>query len=106
MKLTLEQLKKEGVCYKQEALFVRLFGNEVNVTQTACVLYAHRFDWGWAGVHLLNMTRFRQFHQEHKKAYAAYENSPHLDYKDRWDVYQRTRARAFARAYNLKVSRE
>lgn len=45
--LTLATLKSKGACVEQVALFRKMFGKSVQITEALCVEHASAFSWGW-----------------------------------------------------------
>ena len=80
--LTLAQLK--GTCAQQRALFRKLFGTSVEVTEALAVEHADSFDWTWAANKLLSAPA----RAEYEKVRAA-----------AWAEYDKVRAAAWARSY-------
>ena len=54
MKITSELLKSKGACLESIALFVKLGGNKLELTEELCIEHASKFDWCWAARHLLS----------------------------------------------------
>jgi len=52
--ITLAQLNKAGACEAQTALFQKLFGKSVALTEALAVKHAQDFAFGWAARHLLS----------------------------------------------------
>ena len=71
--LTLATLKKKGACKEQVALFRKMFGKSVEITEVLCAEHAAVFSWGWAAENLLTAPA--------------------------WAEYQRVTAATWARAY-------
>lgn len=46
--ISLRQLKRLGACKEKAALFKKLFGNKVEVTEEMCIKHARDFDFAWA----------------------------------------------------------
>ena len=73
--LTLATLKKAGACSDQVALFRKLFGESVEVTDSLCVEHAEEFSWGWAAGNLLTAPAWTEYDRATGAAFArAYIN--------------------------------
>ena len=51
--LTLATLKSKGTCVEQVALFRKMFGKSVQITEALCVEHVSAFSWNWAAENLL-----------------------------------------------------
>lgn len=51
--LTLATIKSNGACASQVALFRKMFGKSVDITEALCVEHAAAFSWNWAAENLL-----------------------------------------------------
>lgn len=52
--ITVEMLRDEGACDGQVEDFIRLFGDQVEVTEGTAIEHAAVFDWSWAADTLLH----------------------------------------------------
>jgi hypothetical protein len=60
MKITYRQLCLAGACNSQTALFKRLFGASVEVTEELCITHPE-FDFEWASRHLLTIKQRAEY---------------------------------------------
>jgi hypothetical protein len=106
MILTLATLKEKCACADQCALFRSKFGQSVDVTRELCVSVAGKFDFHWAASNLLTAPALADYERATAQARADYlrARAPALALYPRcrriWADYKRTRATAFADAYN------
>ena len=70
MKITLAQLRKLGACPDEVAIFEKLFGESVEVTEALCVKHAEKFDWDWAAKRLLTKTQLDEYERIEAQAFA------------------------------------
>ena len=91
--LTLATLKSKGACAPKVALFRKMFGKSVQITEALCVEHASAFSWKWAAENLLTASA--------QDAYEAAWVSAQDAYEAAWvqDAYEAARASAWARAY-------
>jgi hypothetical protein len=52
--ITLQTLKDKGACADQVALFAKRFGEQAEVTGSACIAVAPLFNWDWAAQNMLS----------------------------------------------------
>ena len=71
--LTLTALKKKGACSEQVALFRKMFGRSVEITEALCVEHASVFSWGWAARNLLMAPAWAEYDRVTAPARAEYE---------------------------------
>ena len=93
--LTLATLKKKGACKEQVALFRKMFGRSVEITEALCVEHAAVFSWGWAAENLLTAPAWAK----HERVTAAALAECHRVTAPAWAEYDRVTAAAWARAY-------
>ena len=73
--LTLATLKKKGACSDQRALFRKMFGKSVEITEALCVERAAAFNWVWAAENLLTAPAEAEYKRVTAQAWArAYIN--------------------------------
>lgn len=82
--LTLATLREKGACKEQVAIFRKMSGARVEITEAWCVEHAGVFSWKWAAEKLLSTP-----------ARKAYREAVALARKS----YDEARALAWARAY-------
>jgi cell division septum initiation protein DivIVA len=115
--LTLATLKKKDACTDQLALFRKMFGESVEITEALCAEHAGMFSWNWAANHLLTAPALAEYERVKAQAWAEYERvtapalaeyqrvtAPALAEYQRvrapaWAEYERVKAQAWARAY-------
>jgi cell division septum initiation protein DivIVA len=115
--LTLATLKKKGACKEQVALFRKMFGKSVEITEALCVEHAAVFSWGWAAENLLKAAALAEYERVTAPARAEYERvtaaaraeyervkaAARAEYErvkaPAWAEYQRVTAATWARAY-------
>jgi hypothetical protein len=68
--LTLATLKKKGACSEQVALFRKMFGRSVEITEALCVEHASVFSWGWAARNLLTAPACAEYDRVTAAAWA------------------------------------
>ena len=68
--LTLTTLKKKGACSEQVALFRKMFGRSVEITEALCVEHASVFSWGWAARNLLTAPALAEYLRATAPAWA------------------------------------
>ena len=116
MIIKLAMLKRLDVCSDQVALFKKHFGEQVEVTEAACLAHAQEFNWDWAARHLLfgparkayikaTASAWRAYNKALASAWKAYVEATAFVWKDCVEVtasakktYDEARALAFARA--------
>jgi len=129
MKLSLKTLQEKQACQDQVELFEKLFGQESEVTEEACLSVVDKFDWDWAAHHLLASAAWAKYYRAAELAWwAEYlretkypldstgrmiirgDHAYPLDTHRYWRLsnmkrtYYRAAARAFARAYNSDLN--
>jgi hypothetical protein len=104
--LTLTTLKKKGACKEQVALFRKMFGRSVEITEALCVEHAAVFSWGWAAQNLLTAPAWAECERVTAPALAEYQRVRAAALTEYQRVraaalaeYQRVTAPAWARAY-------
>ena len=85
--LNVAALKYKKACPEQLNLFISKYGEMVNITVKECIKEHDKFAWVWASVMLLTAPA--------KQIYN----------KERFEFTSKTRARAFALAYNSKENK-
>jgi hypothetical protein len=70
--LTLQTLKDVGACTEQLLLFNQLFGESVEISESACILVADKFDWNWAANKLLSASAWQAYDEAKASAGEAY----------------------------------
>ena len=93
--LTLATLKAKGACSEQVALFRRLFGKQVEVTETLCIEHARAFSWSWGACNLLSAQASDAYHEAIQQASDAFDAA----IQPARDAYHTAQALAFASAY-------
>ena len=68
--LTLATLKSKGACVEQVALFRKMFGKSVQITEALCVEHASAFSWKWAAENLLTASAWATFEAAMASAWA------------------------------------
>ena len=71
--LTLATLKKKGACSEQVALFRKLFGKSVEITEALCAEHAKAFSWEWAAGNLLTAAACVEYRHVTAAAWAEYD---------------------------------
>jgi hypothetical protein len=104
--LTLATLKKKGACKEQVALFRKMFGRSVEITEALCVEHAAVFSWGWAAENLLTAAALAEYQRVRAAALAKYQRVMAAALAEFGRVtaaalaeYERVKAAAWARAY-------
>jgi hypothetical protein len=107
MKLSLKTLQEKQACQDQVELFEKLFGQESEVTEEACLSVVDKFDWDWAAHHLLTSAAWAKYYRAAELAWWT----EYLRETIYWRLsnmkrtsYYRAAARAFARAYNSDLN--
>jgi hypothetical protein len=70
--LTLQTLKDKKACTVQLLLFKQLFGESVEISESACILVADKFDWNWAANKLLSTSARKAYNEATASALKAY----------------------------------
>ena len=115
--LTLKQLTEAHACEEQVKLFKKHFGASVEVTELLAESLARKFDFGWAGEHLLGhaaqaeylkvcAAAGTEYLKAHDAAGAEYQKVCDVAWaelekatKPPRDKYDKVRAVTFARLY-------
>ena len=101
--LTLKQLTEAHACEEQVKLFKKHFGASVEVTELLAESLARKFDFGWAGEHLLGHAAQAEYLKvcaaagtEYLKAHDAAGAEYQKVCAAAWSEYQEVRAAAGA----------
>ena len=70
--LTLATIKSKGACASQVALFRKMFGKSVDITEAICIEHAAAFSWNWASENLLSKPSSDAYDAAIKAARDAY----------------------------------
>lgn len=98
--LTLATLREKGACPDQIALFKRLFGDSVEVTEALAAEHAGKFNVEWAANHLLSPQAQAAYYAVTSPSLAAYEAATARALA----AYEAATARAWA-AYDAATAR-
>lgn len=93
--LTLATLREKGACEEQVAIFRKLFGAQVEITEARCVEHAGVFSWNWAAENLLSALADKAYREAVALEDKAYDEAAALADK----AYREAAALAWARAY-------
>jgi hypothetical protein len=107
--LTLQTLNDKKACTGQLLLFKQLFGESVEISESACILVADKFDWNWAANKLLSTSARKAYYEATASAGEAYHEARASALKaydeataPAWKVYDKARASA-GEAYNEAI---
>ena len=105
--LTLAQLRAATTCAPQLALFEKLFGAEVEVTEALCLAHASEFSWDLAAYHLLSASAQKAYDEATAPARKDYDEARASAWKayveataPAWKAFNEACAIAFSRVYN------
>ena len=73
--LTLATLREKGTCEEQVAIFRKLFGAQVEITEALCVEHARVFSWEWAAEELLSAPARKAYDEAAALADKAYREA-------------------------------
>lgn len=73
--LTYKRLRAAGACAGQLALFRKMFGDQVEITEALCVEHAHTFNFFWAADHLLHEPAWQAYYAARVQARQAYDDA-------------------------------
>ena len=120
--ITVVELETNQACSSQVALFKRLFGESVEITEQLCLDHHVEFNWHWTAQHFLTAPALTEFSRITAPAWAEYTRIEDQAWSEfsritdqaitdqaraeyvritapAWAEYARIGAQAFARAY-------
>ena len=122
--LTARRLRELIACEQELNIFIRIWGEQVDVTEERMVEQAETFDWYWAADRLLSLVGYEEFTRIVDEAKATRDKTIEIAYKKLEEAtevddqefqrvkkaakleVEKVKARAFAQLYNGEVPRE
>jgi hypothetical protein len=84
MKITLDQLRSFGACNEQVALFERLFGSGVELTEALVLEHGSQFDLNWLARKLFRGDIRAEYQKSHELISAEYWKACALIWAKYW----------------------
>jgi hypothetical protein len=97
----LADLIDKGACAKQIALFKKLFGESVEVTEELCLKYYNKFAFWWAADNLLSVSAWEAYVKVRASAIEAYIKASTSAPEEGLEEYKKALALDFAQCCDI-----